>query len=307
MGFIYVITNKINNKQYVGQTRQTIQKRFAEHVYASKKAEPPQTISKAIKKYSPKNFIIEQLEECDNEFLDDREKYWIKQLNTFNCGYNETKGGQNNFAIGIPVVLIDVITLQVIKQYDSMSEGIRDFGSHIAECCNHKIKYLKKGIIAYTKEEYNSLTKEQLQLDVDSRVNIICQLNYYGKLIKQWVSIRSVSRYYNCNWGQISACCLGMNQSACGYIWCYRKDLYKHLNKIHPYNHCKPIIQFTKNKQQIKIWISAAEVERELKIPNGQLSRCCQKNAKRNFNTDKLATCHQYVWVYAPSDILYCD
>lgn len=306
MGFIYVITNKVNNKQYVGQTRQSISKRFAEHIYASKQSTPPQTISKAIKKYSPKNFIVEQLEECDNELLDEKEIYWIKQLDTYNCGYNETRGGQYNFAIGIPIVLVDVITLQVQKRYDSMSDGIRDFGSHIIECCNHKKKHLKNGIIAYTEKEYNNFTKEQLKLDIDSRINVICQLNYYGELLKQWISTRDIARYYNCNWGQISACCLGLSKSAYGYVWCYRKDLDKHLNKIHSYNHSKPIIQFTKDKQQIKIWLSAAEIEKELQIPNGQLSRCCQKNAKRKFDTDKLATCHQYIWTYAPSQILYC-
>lgn len=37
MGYIYCITNLINNKRYVGKTTGTIQKRFKEHCRDSQK------------------------------------------------------------------------------------------------------------------------------------------------------------------------------------------------------------------------------------------------------------------------------
>lgn len=310
MGAIYVITNHINNKQYVGQTSRTIEKRYKEHLYAACMESPAMAIDKAIKKYGKDNFSISQLEECDNSQLDEKEIYWINELDTYHLGYNMTRGGQQLCdSIKCPVVLIDIVTLQKIASYESMSEAIRQFGSHVIECCNHKKTYLKNGIIAYKKDEYERYSLKELQNDVDSRVNVICQLDYYERLIKQWPSTRAIARYYNCNWGTISACCLDHMSatSAIGYIWCYRKDLFKHLNKIHSYNNTKPIIQFSKDKQQIKIWLSAAEVEKELSIPNSQLSRCCIKNSKRDFNIDKLATCHGFIWIFAPKEFLYCD
>ena len=36
MGFIYKITNEINNKIYIGQTKKTIEERFAAHIQKAK-------------------------------------------------------------------------------------------------------------------------------------------------------------------------------------------------------------------------------------------------------------------------------
>ena len=48
--------------------------------------------------YGFDNFIITQLEECDNNILNEREKYWIAYYNTYignnnSWGYNMTPGG----------------------------------------------------------------------------------------------------------------------------------------------------------------------------------------------------------------------
>lgn len=46
-------------------------------------------------KYGIENFIIEELEQVEDETkLDEREIYWIKELQTYGSnGYNATKGG----------------------------------------------------------------------------------------------------------------------------------------------------------------------------------------------------------------------
>ena len=96
MAYIYIITNKINNKQYIGQTVNKITKRFSQHKHASynlnhKDANTP--LHQAIRKYGIENFDIEKLEECSQEELNEREIYWIKKLNTYNNGYNASLGG----------------------------------------------------------------------------------------------------------------------------------------------------------------------------------------------------------------------
>lgn len=48
-----------------------------------------------IRKYGIENFIIEELEQIENDdLLSDKEIYWIKELETYGSkGYNATKGG----------------------------------------------------------------------------------------------------------------------------------------------------------------------------------------------------------------------
>ena len=108
-GLIYLITCLNNNKKYVGQTRSHyknrgkfrpygIQFRFKCHM---NKAVRNTSIKQctylynAMRKHGTENFRIEELEICTVEDADDREKYWIKELNTlFPNGYNLTPGGK---------------------------------------------------------------------------------------------------------------------------------------------------------------------------------------------------------------------
>jgi len=89
--YIYKITNKINSKQYIGLYTKTVEE--STNYYGSGKL-----IGKAIKKYGKDNFTKEILERdiTDKKYLNDREIYWIAKYDTFNNGYNLTKGGQGN-------------------------------------------------------------------------------------------------------------------------------------------------------------------------------------------------------------------
>lgn len=91
---IYKITNKVNNKVYVGQTTRTLEIRWKCHINESKHQHRP--ICRAIRKHGKENFYIEQLEYCSNKSeLDEKEKYWIEKLNSMNpsFGYNARAGG----------------------------------------------------------------------------------------------------------------------------------------------------------------------------------------------------------------------
>ena len=89
MGCIYLYTNKINGKQYIGQTIQPIQVRHYNHLHQNT------YFDRALKKYGESNFTLEILEDniFDSEELDKKEQYYIEKYNTYYDGYNSTPGG----------------------------------------------------------------------------------------------------------------------------------------------------------------------------------------------------------------------
>lgn len=94
MGYIYKITNIINGKLYIGQTRKTIEERFKAHIKNARR-HVNRYLYDAMNKYGYDNFVPSLIEECDDILLDEREIYWIQLYNTTdkNIGYNMTSGG----------------------------------------------------------------------------------------------------------------------------------------------------------------------------------------------------------------------
>lgn len=92
MGFIYKVTSP-SNKIYVGQTRKDDpRKRWKQHCTPSSTG--CTALKRAIDKYGAENMTFEVVEECSDEFLNDRERHWIRELGTLSPhGYNLTTGG----------------------------------------------------------------------------------------------------------------------------------------------------------------------------------------------------------------------
>ena len=93
---IYCVENMINNKKYVGLSK-NIKKRWADHrnkaLHSVREDDLRKPLYIAIKKYGLENFSFYILEECPIENLKDREIYWIDKLNSYHDGYNATPGG----------------------------------------------------------------------------------------------------------------------------------------------------------------------------------------------------------------------
>lgn len=93
-GFIYCITNKVNGKQYVGKTMDTVEQRFKEHLRnVNTERNKKRPLYAAFKKYGINSFIVSTLEECEESLLNEREIFWINKLDTYRNGYNATCGG----------------------------------------------------------------------------------------------------------------------------------------------------------------------------------------------------------------------
>lgn len=91
MKAIYKITNKINNKSYIGQSIDP-QRRWKEH--KNKNYHYKSMIGEAISKYGQENFSFEVLGWYED--YNEKEKYFIKFYNTLQPnGYNIMQGGEN--------------------------------------------------------------------------------------------------------------------------------------------------------------------------------------------------------------------
>jgi group I intron endonuclease len=90
-GIIYLIINKQNGHKYIGQTTKGMNKIWQEHISeALRMSSSP--LHRAMRKYGNHNFMIKELDECDDSLLNEKEAYWIKQYNTSKSeeGYNNT-------------------------------------------------------------------------------------------------------------------------------------------------------------------------------------------------------------------------
>ena len=89
---IYIITNKINLKQYIGRTIGSIENRLKEHNRQSKKIYSKTPLHIDIQKYGIENFKIEKLYEFNVDTQKEANKIEQQFINKFNTkqpnGYN---------------------------------------------------------------------------------------------------------------------------------------------------------------------------------------------------------------------------
>lgn len=228
MGVIYKTTNLINNKIYIGKRIFTKDKFLRNKYYGSGKL-----LKDAINKYGLNSFNREILEEVDNEFLEEREIYWIKFYNSNNLeiGYNLTIGGNSKY--GRKIGNMSNETKKKISE--SVSKYLSEYG-HPFQDKNHsdetkeKIKNKLKGrkltdehkikaAEGHRGLKYNKPEKVK-KIKVDQSIKIK-QLSMDGYFIKEWKSIMEASKELNIDRSGISRACRGVYKQCGGYKWIY--------------------------------------------------------------------------------------
>lgn len=124
MGYIYKITNKVNGKIYIGQTMQSVEKRFKEHINAAKTKYSGNryALQHAILKYGEDAFTIEVLGEYPEELLDEMEIMFIQEFNSLKPnGYNITLGGCGTRGYKHTDETKRLLTQNLHKRWDTMT------------------------------------------------------------------------------------------------------------------------------------------------------------------------------------------
>lgn len=97
---IYKITNLKTGECYIGQSVD-VKKRIYDHLKAACGVDTPKDnlLYQAMKKYGIENFSIELLQECTNQELNQKEKYFIELYQSHIYGYNKTSGNKTRVGI----------------------------------------------------------------------------------------------------------------------------------------------------------------------------------------------------------------
>ena len=214
MGYIYKITNKINQKIYIGQTAKTIEERFQEHIIDAKKQDiKNRPLYKAFNKYGIENFSIELIEECANEILSEREIYWIKYFNSYHNGYNATLGGDGKTLFDYDAIKNALLANKSVKEISELFNCCVDVVYQVAKRNNIDLSInSNKNFIEKSKQVYQYSKDNQFIQSFSSTVEAAKWLFNNHKCAALTNGVRA----------HISENANGKRKSAYGYIWKYQ-------------------------------------------------------------------------------------
>ena len=154
---IYKITNMMNGKVYIGQSKD-IEARWNEHKRNHKKKN--EVLYCAMRKHGFENFSFEILMLCEEGLLNLMEIYYIKQYNSYigwkdNNGYNMTEGGS-----GVKRIMSKKERKRMSKMKKGKYCGEKNpmFGKKHTDEVKEKISKINKGRVP-TKEQREKISK----------------------------------------------------------------------------------------------------------------------------------------------------
>lgn len=266
MGYIYKITNKINQKPYIGKTVDTITSRWNEHIYEAFTHNSPFLIHNAMRKYGIENFTIKELEECSADKLSEREQYWIKTINSHfetGYGYNMTYGGDGTLRYS--------------------DEQILNLWNQGFDC--HQIANILSASISTISSRLKPLLKpkEAQQRRNERLKKAVLQYDLNGNFIKAWNSVTEAEKGTNTSSGSISRCCKKERAMASNSLWKYASDntpIEELMLKYAKSTQCNSVDLIDKNGIIQQQFETAAQAERAVGASRGSISAVCNHKNK---------------------------
>lgn len=284
IGYIYKITNIKNNKSYIGQTRATINHRYATHWYSALNENSLKyPLYEDMRRLGKENFIIEQIEECPNDQLNDREKYWINYFDTYNNGYNQTKGGAGQYKGKI--IYCFTLKGRLYKIYPDAFTASKDTGINLniiksALYCGGLTGGGYQWFFEESKDLVQNLTEK---IDSYGKIDVLTlQYDLEGNFIKSFNTMKDAEKETGVQTSGISRCISGEMKVSGGYQWkrgfhgeeiplkiSSLKITNKTLKKGNPQ---KVICNFNGKE---KLYNSLSSASRGEQLSRGKITRCC--------------------------------
>lgn len=282
--YIYKITNIINNKLYIGQTN-NLNRRKREHFNLSpsivEEDEKIKILYKAMIKYGPENFIFEKIEDLCEDY-NEKEKFWIKELNTLAPnGYNMTEGGDAPPVFHGESHPMAAHTLEDVQKVQNLLLTTTLSTKEIANLSNYNISSIRRinlGELWYDDKLAYPLRKEDTFEYHKERKN-----NILYDLLNTRLTQKEIAEKYNVSRTTVTAINRGQN---------YKQD-----NVDYPIRkqdcHSKAILMIDRNTHEIlREFKDAATAKRELGLVNR-----ADSNIRKCANGGT-STAYGYIWKF---------
>lgn len=193
MYYIYCYTNKQNNHKYVGQTN-NFKRRIREHrscAFNEKASSYNDLIHQKIREYGEENFEISLLEKLytdDIKIINEREQYWIKELETY-CGWGK---GYNKDLGGGRRAYSSILSQEQLKEVkEKIKNGVAYFD--IEEEYNISASFISSinsGTYFYDEKETYPLYKYYKEdSDYDELIDLLLNSEYSLKRISEMLEL----------------------------------------------------------------------------------------------------------------------
>jgi group I intron endonuclease len=209
MGYIYTITNKTDNKTYVGQTVRELDTRWKDHL---KKRSNCRYLKSAINKYGVENFVFKLVCITFDNMLDDME---IQYIEKYNClvpnGYNLRLGG--NSGTHNAETKQKISESLKLRYKNGLTPPRNQLGKPHDETTKKKISESNKG---------RKISQESINKRIIScRKNKIIQFDIHGNRLRSFDSCKEAAEYIGISLNSINLCCIGKAKTAKGFVWKY--------------------------------------------------------------------------------------